>query len=63
MTDIDVQSVRQYFLDLQAQICSALEQEDGRGRFVEDHWERASGAPGLRGGGRTCVLTDGNVFE
>ncbi len=63
MTDIDVQAVRQYFLDLQVQICGALEQEDGSGPFVEDRWERASGAPGLRGGGRTRVLRDGNVFE
>ena len=43
---------------MQEQICAALEQSDGAARFVEDSWERAEG-----GGGRSRVLTKGEVFE
>jgi len=43
---------------LQDRICAAVEQVDGRARFVEDAWTREGG-----GGGRTRVLTDGDVFE
>lgn len=44
--------------DLQNAICTALEQCDGKGVFIEDAWDREGG-----GGGRTRVLTEGNVFE
>lgn len=47
-----------YFKSLQNQICSALEQEDGKGKFKEDIWEHHSG-----GGGQSRVLKDGNVIE
>jgi coproporphyrinogen III oxidase len=47
-----------YFRDLQDRICGALENLDGSGRFREDLWQREGG-----GGGRTCVLIDGGVFE
>src|SRR5205807_6136230 len=47
-----------FFRTLQDQICAALEQFDGPGRFRQDSWEREGG-----GGGRTRVLTDGAVFE
>lgn len=50
--------VRTYLLDLQQRICTALEAEDGSGRFHEDEWERPEG-----GGGRSRVLTEGSVFE
>lgn len=43
---------------LQDEICQALEQIDGKAKFVEDHWERPGG-----GGGRSRVLANGNVFE
>ena len=43
---------------LQDDICAALEQCDGKAKFVEDKWERAEG-----GGGKTRVIADGNVFE
>ncbi|MEW5852341.1 MAG: oxygen-dependent coproporphyrinogen oxidase [Myxococcota bacterium] len=43
---------------LQDAICRGLEAADGRGRFVEDAWERPGG-----GGGRSRVLEDGRVFE
>lgn len=43
---------------LQDTICAALEQADGRARFVEDRWERPGG-----GGGRSRVISDGELFE
>ena len=43
---------------LQDDICAALEQCDGKARFVEDRWERAEG-----GGGKTRVISNGHVFE
>jgi len=58
MDNIDIQAVKQYLLNLQEQICSALEAEDGGARFIEDNWQREEG-----GGGRTRVLTHGKVFE
>jgi len=49
----------QAFVDaLQADICRALEAEDGVGRFGDDVWQRPGG-----GGGRTRVLQEGGVFE
>jgi coproporphyrinogen III oxidase len=47
-----------YCRDLQDRICAAVETADGTGRFREDTWQRAGG-----GGGRTRVLTEGEVFE
>lgn len=54
----DPNLVRTYLLDLQQRICSALEKEDGSGRFEQDEWNRPEG-----GGGRSRVLTGGAVFE
>ena len=54
----DPDLVRAYLLDLQQRICSALEKEDGNGRFEQDEWNRPEG-----GGGRSRVLTGGAVFE
>ena len=58
MSQPDIQSVKNYLMQLQDQICTALEQEDGKARFIEDKWDRAEG-----GGGRTRIITDGAVFE
>jgi coproporphyrinogen III oxidase len=58
MNTIDIDSVREYLLNLQDSICSALEAEDGGASFQEDNWQREEG-----GGGRTRVLFDGKVFE
>lgn len=55
---IDIDAVRNYLTGLQDNICQQLEQCDGKSRFLVDDWQRESG-----GGGRTRVLTDGNVFE
>ena len=43
---------------LQDDICTALENIDGKARFREDRWERPGG-----GGGKSRVIADGNVFE
>ncbi|HEX6834274.1 MAG TPA: oxygen-dependent coproporphyrinogen oxidase [Rudaea sp.] len=51
-------AVERYLIDLQQRLCDALEQADGRARFVEDVWQRAEG-----GGGRSRVLKRGAVFE
>jgi len=47
-----------YIEGLQNRICTALEEIDGKGKFVEDAWQRAEG-----GGGKTRVIANGNVFE
>ena len=64
---ISVEAVKAYLLDLQQRICSALEQEDGEADFMVDDWSRAHDekrdGPALGGGGRTCVLSNGAVFE
>lgn len=45
-------------METQAQVCRALAQVDGVADFSVDRWERKEG-----GGGITCVLQDGRVFE
>jgi coproporphyrinogen III oxidase len=47
-----------YIHDLQNRICFVLEETDGKAKFIEDDWERPEG-----GGGKTRVITNGNVFE
>ena len=47
-----------YIQELQDEICAAVEQQDGRAQFQEDHWERPGG-----GGGRSRVMQQGKVFE
>jgi coproporphyrinogen III oxidase len=49
---------RDFFAELQDEICRALEDLDGPGRFREDLWVRDEG-----GGGRTRVLENGAVLE
>jgi len=44
--------------NLQDRICGSLEEVDGKAVFKEDIWERPEG-----GGGRTRVISNGNVFE
>jgi len=58
MSRTSTREVRDYLLGLQESLSSALEEEDGRGRFREDSWSRDAG-----GGGRTRVLENGAVFE
>lgn len=61
-TSNDIQRVRDYLTDLQARICSALEQQEkiggGTATFEIDDWQRPEG-----GGGRSRVLQNGTVIE
>ena len=54
----DIARVKNYLLDLQDRICKALEDVEPKARFIEDKWQRTDG-----GGGRTRVLSNGDVFE
>ncbi|XP_075710558.1 oxygen-dependent coproporphyrinogen-III oxidase, mitochondrial [Rhinoderma darwinii] len=45
-------------METQAEVCRALEKADGGASFTVDRWQRTEG-----GGGVSCVLQDGNVFE
>ncbi|WP_446810625.1 oxygen-dependent coproporphyrinogen oxidase [Methylomonas sp. 2BW1-5-20] len=58
MIDVDISAVKNYLLNLQDRICIGLEVLEPAARFVEDAWDRAEG-----GGGRSRVLTNGEVFE
>ena len=54
----DIEAVKAYLLQLQQSICDALAEEDGEKTFVADEWQREQG-----GGGKSCVLSNGAVFE
>lgn len=45
-------------MKIQHDVCRALEEQDGDKKFLIDKWKRKEG-----GGGITCVLQDGAVFE
>ena len=46
-------------MEIQAEMCRALEEVDGQSRFLVEKWSRAKGG----GGGITCVMQDSSVFE
>jgi coproporphyrinogen III oxidase len=54
---INSRAVLHYLQELQAKIVESLEMIDGK-RFLHDSWNRAEG-----GGGTSCLLEGGNVFE
>lgn len=54
----NLDAVKNYLLNLQSTICTALEQQDGQTTFLQDSWTRPTG-----GGGQSRVLTNGAVFE
>ena len=54
---MDSREVHDYFAGLQERIVAALEVLDRKG-FVRDSWQRAEG-----GGGTSCILENGQVFE
>lgn len=60
MNEPDTKSVESFLRLLQAQICAAMETEDGGAHFTIDTWTRGSAGGG---GGDTRVLCDGSVFE
>ncbi len=62
---INIQTVKDYLLKMQDDICRQLAEEDGSKNFIEDEWQRdkAAGVVGLTGGGRTRVMEEGAVIE
>jgi coproporphyrinogen III oxidase len=54
---LDTRSVLHYLQNLQSKIVEALELVDGK-TFLHDSWHRPEG-----GGGTSCLLEEGNVFE
>ncbi len=54
---MDTQAVFSYLQNLQARIVEAVELVDGK-NFLQDSWQRPEG-----GGGNSCMLEGGNVFE
>lgn len=50
--------VSQLMQELQDEICQALEELDGVGKFYQDEWKRAEG-----GGGRSRVMQNGALLE
>jgi coproporphyrinogen III oxidase len=55
---VSKETISEWFMSLQDNICAALEGEDGKGKFHEDKWLREEG-----GGGRTRIIREGNVIE
>ena len=54
---INSETVKNYFTKLQTDILNAVEIVDGK-NFLVDSWQRSEG-----GGGTTCILENGNIFE
>lgn len=54
---MNTEEVKSFLTDLQKRIVAGLEQLDGK-PFLHDAWERPEG-----GGGLSCVIEEGNVFE
>ena len=52
------EDIAKEFKKLQEDICYALQEEDGTGKFISDHWQRPEG-----GGGDTRVLQNGKILE
>ncbi|MEJ2141492.1 MAG: oxygen-dependent coproporphyrinogen oxidase [Gammaproteobacteria bacterium] len=64
MSQVDVNAIKEYLLNLQDEICKALAEEDGGKSFLEDSWDRDDDtSTTLRGGGRSRVMEEGKVFE
>ena len=58
MEEISKDTIETWFKELQDQICSGLEQLDGKSKFIEDVWKRPEG-----GGGRSRVIKNGDLLE
>ncbi|MDH3350714.1 MAG: oxygen-dependent coproporphyrinogen oxidase [Gammaproteobacteria bacterium] len=54
----ELNRVKDYLQALQSRTVAELEQLDGKASFRRDAWDRPGG-----GGGLSCVLSDGKVFE
>ena len=53
-----IEHVKSFLLEFQNRLCDSMEQIDGAGKFLRDEWRRTEG-----GGGISCVLENGKVFE
>ena len=58
MDVVNVDQVKEFLLQLQAEICSGLESADGKASFKTDKWDREKGGFGV-----TRVIGDGAVLE
>jgi coproporphyrinogen III oxidase len=52
-----VENIAENYRQLQLEICNALEFSDGKGKFLEDQWNKEIGS------GTTAVLLNGNIIE
>jgi coproporphyrinogen III oxidase len=59
--EINISSLRDFFLGLQDRITTQIASVDGNA-FIEDAWSKAQDSP-LKGDGRSRLLEEGNVFE
>ena len=58
MSTIEPNAVKEFLLELQADICSTLEALDPTADFKTDRWDREKGGSGI-----SRVINDGEVFE
>jgi coproporphyrinogen III oxidase len=59
--EINISSLRDFFLGLQDRITTRIASVDGK-PFIEDEWTKAEDSP-LQGDGRSRLLEGGNIFE
>jgi len=59
--EINISSLRDFFLGLQDRITTRIASVDGK-PFIEDAWTKAEDSP-LKGDGRSRLLEEGNIFE
>lgn len=58
MNTPNINQIKSFFLSLQNEICQQLEQVDGKGKFIEQCWQREES-----GGGRSRIMKEGAIFE
>jgi coproporphyrinogen III oxidase len=59
VSELQIESVKTFLLNLQDNICQTLSLADGGGSFIEDKWDREE----VAGGGRSRVMRNGHVIE
>ena len=62
MTSDTITSIKHYLLDFQQRFCQTMSAIDQQKTFFNDSWKRDASSP-LQGGGISCVLENGGVFE
>ena len=60
-TQINIQTLKDYFWGLQDRITAAMSALDGKA-FIADKWQKPEDSK-LKGYGRTCILDGGNILE